>query len=144
MEQDAGYLIKKIETATKKNIQDFFNEKDLTFQQAHVLRLLELNKGPLSLKQIREEMKISNPTMVGIINRMEKNGYVKTHVCKEDKRVRMVEQTDKSRKLGDELENGRKAFHAKMYKNISEKEKKQLYELLDRVYKNLQEVEENV
>ena len=144
MEQDIGFLIKKIETATKKNIQNFFKEKDLTFQQAHVLGLLERSEGPLSLKQIREEMKISNPTMVGIINRMEKNGYVKTHVSKQDKRVRIVELTDKSRKLKNEIENSRDSYHKRMYRNIDKAEREQLVKLLNKVYRNLQEVEENV
>ena len=144
MEQDIGYLIKKIETATKKNIQNFFNEQDLTFQQAHVIRVLKGNGRPLSLKQLREELKIANPTMVGIIKRMEKNGYVVTHVSPKDKRVRMVELTKRSEKLIDRIEEDRTAFHKQMYKDISDKELKQLEKLLSRIYANLQEVDENV
>ena len=144
MEQDIGYLIKKIETATKKNIQNFFNEQDLTFQQAHVIRVLKCNDRPLSLKQLREELKIANPTMVGIIKRMEKNGYVVTHVSPKDKRVRMVELTKRSEKLIDRIEEDRTALHKQMYKDISDKELKQLEKLLSRIYANLQEVDENV
>lgn len=144
MEQDIGYLIKKIETATKKNIQNFFNEQDLTFRQAHVIRVLKCNGRPLSLKQLREELKIANPTMVGIIKRMEKNGYVVTHVSPKDKRVRMVELTKRSEKLIDRIEEDRTAFHKQMYKDISDKELKQLEKLLSRIYANLQEVDENV
>ena len=69
---------------------------------------------------------------------------MRTHACKEDKRVRIVELTDKSRKLKNEIENSRDSFHKRMYKNINKAEREELVNLLNKVYRNLQEVEENV
>jgi len=52
-----------------------------------------------TLTQLREEMHVSAPTVTGIVNRLERDGYLKRQASEKDRRVTYVLLTDKGEKL---------------------------------------------
>lgn len=81
------------------------------FQPIHVppsqvlaLVSLEERKG-CTLSQLKKEMHVSAPTVTGIIDRLERDGYVKRTTDKQDRRVKNVVLTKKGKGLVSQFRN---------------------------------------
>ncbi|MBQ6559977.1 MAG: MarR family transcriptional regulator [Erysipelotrichaceae bacterium] len=136
-----GMLIHRIDNKTKAKIDIGMNRYKLTFSQSQVLFLLAINDGKLSQKKLQDLMRVSHPTMVGLIQRLEANEFVRTYTDEEDKRYKIVELTEQARAFGKEMRQIREDNEKAMLKGLSKEEKEILTDLLDRVYKNISEVE---
>ena len=136
-----GILIHRIDKKIKANMDIDLNRYDLTFSQSQVLLFLRLNEGKLSQKKLQDMMRCSHPTMVGLIQRLEANDFVRTYTDEEDKRYKIVELTDKALAFGNDMKKTREQNEKQMVKGLKKEEKEILLDLLDRVYKNISEVE---
>ena len=136
-----GILIHRIDKKIKANMDIDLNRYDLTFSQSQVLLFLRLNEGKLSQKKLQDMMRCSHPTMVGLIQRLEANGFVRTYTDEEDKRYKNVELTDKALAFGNDMRKTREQNEKQMVKGLKKEEKEILLDLLDRVYKNISEVD---
>ena len=75
-----GRLIRILSHSMRRhNPAEMIENKDLTSMQKHVLKfiLLETIHRDLYQKDIEEEFQIRKPTVTGILQLMEKNGYIK-------------------------------------------------------------------
>ena len=136
-----GILIHRIDKKNKANMDISLNRYDLTYSQSQVLLFLRLNEGKLSQKKLQDMMRCSHPTMVGLIQRLEANGFVQTYTDETDKRYKIVELTDKALAFGNDMRKSREQNEKAMLKGLKKEEKEILLDLLDRVYKNISEVE---
>ena len=137
-----GILIHRIDRKIKANMDIDLNRYDLTFSQSQVLLFLRLNEGKLSQKKLQDMMRCSHPTMVGLIQRLEANDFVRTYTDAEDKRYKIVELTDKALAFGNDMRKTREQNEKQMVRGLKKEEKEILLDLLDRVYKNISEVDE--
>jgi DNA-binding MarR family transcriptional regulator len=71
---------------------------DVTPIQVMLLFFLQENDG-LSLTQISQGLMLENPTVTGLIDRLEKSGYVKRSDHPIDRRVYLVHLTEKGNKV---------------------------------------------
>ena len=66
-----GTLIKQIHDIIEKNANNILREQDLTISQSGVLVLLDEKEGKTaSFKELEKDFGVSQPTMVGILNRL--------------------------------------------------------------------------
>lgn len=114
-----------------------FKEKDLTFAQARVLEYVISKGGNTTQKSIEDYLEVSHPTVVGIVSRMEKSGYLVCHVDKEDKRNKIVETTERAVCVSQELETGKAAQEEKLLKGLTKEEIETLYRILCVIRKNV-------
>lgn len=135
MKQAVGYLLKQITDKIKIAADASFKEKNLTFAQARVLQYVISRGGNTTQKSIEDHLDVSHPTVVGIVSRMEKNGYLICHMDREDKRNKIVEATEQAFLISQELEEGRKAQEEKLLRGLTEKEVEELHRML-RVIRN--------
>ncbi len=134
-------LIHRIDKKIKANMDISLNRYNLTYSQSQVLLFLRLNEGKLSQKKLQDMMRCSPPTMVGLIQRLEANGFVRTYTDETDKRYKIVELTDKAMAFGNDMRKSREQNEKAMLKGFKKEEKEILLDLLDKVYKNIREVE---
>lgn len=73
----------------------------LTGSQLLVLKMLE-PKGQVSLSELSDRIRAKNSTVTGIIDRMERDGFVVRRRSEEDRRVVFIELTPKGRKLSSD------------------------------------------
>ena len=74
-----GRLIRILSHSMRRhNPTEMIENDDLTLMQKHVLKfiLLETIHRDLYQKDIEEEFQIRKPTVTGILQLMEKNGYI--------------------------------------------------------------------
>jgi MarR family transcriptional regulator for hemolysin len=64
----------------------------VTFRQAQVLGCLAL-EGSLSQTGLADRMRIEPPTLVGILDRMERDGWIRRDADKTDRRRKLIQPT---------------------------------------------------
>ena len=107
-------MFQNIEKQKNKNLEQI----DLTSIQASVLIYL-LNEGNIkNQRDIEIAFNLSNPTVNGILNRLELKGFIKRVVSKQDARNKEIHLTDKSLKLHEDMINKAKEVENKIIYNI--------------------------
>lgn len=74
---------------------------DITAPQL-VCLLAVVKNGPLSVKQLSQEVLVSQSTIVGILDRLEEKALVRRERDREDRRIVRVSATDAGRLLADD------------------------------------------
>lgn len=79
MEQfQIGCLLKMITDKIKMRADADLAQQGLTLTQSRVLGYLDRSGGQATQKEIEGFLQVSHPTVAGIINRMEQNGFVRS------------------------------------------------------------------
>ena len=135
--KDIGYLIKNINDKMKVNADADLKRYNLTLTQSRVLAYLGSCGGQTTQKDIEVYLEVSHPTVVGVVSRMEQNGYV-TSWQSEDRRNKNVKLTPKAEAIDEDLRKNMRANEQKLLKPLSEQEREQLCEMLTMLLKNLE------
>ena len=86
-----------------------------------------LHKGPLTITQIQEKVRLASGSMTAAVDRLEKLGLVVRKSSPSDRRARVLELTPKGKQMGaSSFEKHAKDLEALM-SATSEKEMEQLY-----------------
>jgi DNA-binding MarR family transcriptional regulator len=96
------FLISKVCQKLIINLQKAFSESGVVVTPIQVMLLffLQKNNGS-SLTQISQGLMLENPTVTGLIDRLEKLGYVKRSDHPNDRRVYLVHITEKGNKVAN-------------------------------------------
>lgn len=137
-QKDIGYLIKNINDKLKAKADADLKHSRLTLAQSRVLAFLDSRGGQATQKEIEVYLEVSHPTVVGIISRMEQNGYLRCRVDETDKRNKVVTLTEQAKVLGKEMEQRILANEKKLLTSLSEDDIKKLKQMLWIIYHNLE------
>ncbi|MGN1073860.1 MAG: MarR family winged helix-turn-helix transcriptional regulator [Eubacteriales bacterium] len=136
-EKDVGYLIKNINDKLKAHADADLKTFRLTLAQSRVLAFLNGQGGEATQKEIELFLEVSHPTVVGIVSRMEQNGYLACTVDARDRRNKVVHLTAKARALGEDMERNVAENEKKMLESLSDGEIAELKRMLTVIYQNL-------
>lgn len=132
-----GTLLKQIHDIMEKNANNVLREQDLTISQSGVLVLLDEKEGKTaSFKELEKDFGVSQPTMVGILNRLVQKDLVEILTDSEDKRIRKAHLTQKG---ADKCKEGYKHMNSaeeQLLKSLTNNEKKEFNRLLLKVRKS--------
>ncbi|MDY2956151.1 MAG: MarR family transcriptional regulator [Lachnospiraceae bacterium] len=107
----------------------------LTFPQFMVLEAL-LNKGSLTVGEIKEKILSSNGTIPVIINNLVKQGMVRRTKDPDDQRRSLVELTDKGRELIERVYPENEKIFTERFGIWTKEEKKELMSLIGRYHEH--------
>jgi homoprotocatechuate degradation regulator HpaR len=110
-------------------------DNDLTEQQWRVMRVLD-SRGELDFTTLSSETCILGPSLTGVINRLEKLGYVKKVKCLHDGRKSYIHLTESSNALVEKLRPIIEEQYKDLKSRIGEDKYNQLTELLNDVIKS--------
>jgi len=71
------------------------NDFDITLPQFDVLSELEHAGEPLTMSQLSQKLMVSNGNVTGVVDRLERDGYVRRAASSSDRRVQFIELTDR-------------------------------------------------
>lgn len=132
-----GTLLKQIHDIMEKNANNVLREQDLTISQSGVLVLLDEKEGKTaSFKELEKDYGVSQPTMVGILNRLVQKDFVEVLTDSEDKRIRKAHLTQKG---ADKCKEGYKHMNSaeeQLLKSLTDDEKEEFNRLLLKVKKS--------
>ena len=98
-----------------------------------ILFMISSFEGKVHQKDLIERTRINPSSMSEFIDKLEEDGYLKREVDPEDKRATLLSLTDLGNARISELQDERKERLDKMFANLSNEEKEQLSELLDKI-----------
>ena len=111
----------------------------LTPMQKHVLKfiLLESLHREIYQKDVEDEFQIRRSTVTGIIQLMEKNGFLYRESVSKDARLKRLVPTKKSEELRNKIIENIIERDQKMTEGISEEELKSCKNVLLKIFENL-------
>lgn len=138
MLSDIGFLLKVIQEYAERHANQIFKPVDLTSSQVRVLRFLRgRGEEPTSQKDIEEYLHVSHPTVVGIVQRLEHKGFVRTEFDGPDKRQKFVYRTEREEELFRRMRSQQNEMEHLLTRNMTEEQIEELRELLKIVYENV-------
>jgi len=135
-ENSVGYWI----CQTSQVFQRAFNEElapqGVTFRQAQVLGWLAL-EGRLSQTDLADRMRIEPPTLVGILDRMERDGWIRRGGDISDRRKKLVEALPAAKPAWTKIVAVAKRVRTRATRGMTPTQLTQLKKLLRLVQANL-------
>ena len=134
-----GKLIKELHTALDNRFNRFLEKHKLTASQMDIIMFLYHNENKIvNQRDIEGFLGLSNPTIAGTLYRLEKKGFIKRKVSKEDKRYKEIYLTSKSKKLKEIVFEDIRKNNEAMFSNMSSKEKETLVFIVEKLLNNIQ------
>lgn len=137
-ENSVGYWICRTSHAFQRAFNEELAPQGVTYRQAQVLGCLAL-EGRLSQIDLAERMRIEPPTLVGILDRMERDGWIRRDGDKEDRRRKFVRPTAAARPIWSKIVAVAKRVRTRATRGMSASQLAQLKKLLGLVQANLQQ-----
>lgn len=110
----------------------------LTTSQAQILLFLTLNKNKIvSQRDIEKIFDLSNPTINGLLNRLEVKGFIVRVKNENDARIKEVHLTDKAIIVQKEISKKMKSAEKEMLSVLSREERDTLNKLLEKIVNNI-------
>lgn len=136
LKNDVGYLIKSINDKLKVKADAELKQYNLTMAQCRVLTYLSSQEGQATQKEIEVFLNVSHPTVVGIVSRMEQNGYVTCWPC-EDGRNKYVKLTPQAEAIDKDMQENMHANEEMLLAPLSPEDRERLRDLLLTVAEHL-------
>lgn len=137
MTYDIGVLLKMINDHLKANADASLKGHDLTLSQSRVLNFISSQGNRATQKDIEDYLGVAHPTVVGIISRLEKNGFLSCYFDPDNKRNKIVCATEKAIRLEGILREEMKRTEERLTANLSPKEVNELHRMLEILYSNI-------
>jgi DNA-binding MarR family transcriptional regulator len=107
-----------------------------SIQQWVILRTI-IDRGEISIGELKEEMLVTKQNMTGMINRLQQSNLVTLFQDPEDKRRTRVKITDEGIRVYEQLKFLRKDFNNQTYHIYNDQEILVLSDLLGRLVEHL-------
>ena len=102
------------------------------------------NEDNIPIKKLFEKTSLDKATLTGIIDRLERDGFVKRIQSSEDKRVTLISRTGKDEIFKTKIPKVSDEQNSLFYKDFSPDEIEEFENYLKRILKNCKEAEENL
>lgn len=129
-------LIKIASLEFEKISNPILSEYDLTASQYRVLKFLYSQQtGTSRVVDIEKQCSITHPTALGLLDNLEKKGFVSRIVNPKDARSKVISLTEKAKVMQSEVEGVGDRIDDMLTDNLLEKEREQLVKLLQKLLK---------
>lgn len=140
MPNSTGRQFKRIHNAMEYRFNSVIARYDLTTAQVDMLILLFRNKGtPMCQKDIEARLGLKNPTVTGILKRLEAKGFIKRVPLESDKRFNQITPTPHAWEMDSAILDSIRKSDEQMLYGFSDEERAQLDNFLNRIIENLTE-----
>jgi MarR family transcriptional regulator, transcriptional regulator for hemolysin len=117
-------------------VSDELAPHGITYRQSMVLGWLAL-EGDLSQTELAAKMMVEPPTLVGILDRMERDGWITRHNCPGDRRKKIIRANPAAEPVWQRIVECALRVRQRAVEGFSERELAELNTLLRRVRQNL-------
>ncbi len=141
---EGGTLISQIHQVSQRVWYDVLSHnglEDLAGARGRVIFAL-WNEDSIPIKKLVEKTSLDKATLTGIIDRLERDGYVKRIPSPDDKRATLISRTGKDEIFKSKIPEVSAEQNKLFYKGFSTSEIKEFEEYLKRILKNCKEAED--
>ena len=140
---EGGTLISQIHQISQRVWYDVLSHNglsDLAGARGRVIFAL-WNEDNIPIKKLVERTSLDKATLTGIIDRLERDGYVKRIPSPDDKRATLISRTGKDEIFKSKIPEVSRQQNKLFYKGFSTSEIKEFEEYLKRILQNCKEAE---
>ena len=139
MAQDScGALLKQINDALEKQVNNSLRPDGLTMAQVGVLLALDRTDGrQMTLKELEKVIHVAQSTAAGIVSRLEQKGFVECFGSTEDRRIKVVRLSEADAQRCWASEQGMAEAEAHMLSSLTQAEREIFTMLLRKVRDSL-------
>ena len=135
-----GFLFKQINNVYEKEYNNRLRKLGITSSQCEVLDfLLQSSKDQVTQRDIERALNLKNPTVTGLLKRLDEKGFILSVPSGKDKRCKNIYLTEKAYDIQKRMEVHRKKLDKMLTLGMTEKEAEALYRMLNRVLYNIAE-----
>jgi MarR family transcriptional regulator, transcriptional regulator for hemolysin len=135
-EESTGAWLTLTTQAYHRAISDELAPHGITYRQSTVLGWLAL-EGELSQTELAARMMVEPPTLVGILDRMERDGWITRHNCPGDRRKKIIRANPAAEPVWEKIVDCALRVRHRAIEGFSERELTALKTLLRRLQQNL-------
>lgn len=136
-EQSIGFWIISAANDYQRVLNDELAPQGITFRQCQVLGCLAW-AAPLSQSDLAERMRIEPPTLVGILDRMERDGWIERIDCDSDRRRKLIRPLPAAKPVWSKIAAAARRVRAQATAGLSPSELETLKQLMGIVRSNLE------
>jgi MarR family transcriptional regulator, transcriptional regulator for hemolysin len=135
-EGSIGYWLTMTTQAYHHAVFEELAPHGITYRQSMVLGWLAL-EGELSQAELAAKMMIEPPTLVGILDRMERDGLISRHNCPADRRKKLIRANEAAEPVWEKIVECGSRIRARATEGLSDRQLAVLNKLLRRIGHNL-------
>ena len=136
-EKSVGWWVIDTANAFERECATALRPHGITLRQCQVLAALAM-LGPASQAELAAQVGIEAPTLTGVLNRMERDGWIVRRASDEDRRKKLVEPLERAQPAFAKIADAARSIRARALEGISADEALVLQGLLSRIRDNLQ------
>jgi DNA-binding MarR family transcriptional regulator len=136
LDGSVGFLLARTARSMKRALETRLSTYNITATQYIVLSVLEEQDG-VSLSQLSQQLYFDNPTITGIIDRMERDGLVERRRIADDRRVINIFLTEKSRKLMGQIQLIAGEINAEAMGDFTARQRSDFFKTLESIWKKM-------
>lgn len=139
---DIASMLKILHTAMRTKANKNLNEKNVTCTQMDMLVFIaseEANGKEVNQVDIQKRFSLTNPTVTGILNRLQEKKIIKRVPSKKDARFNSIILTKAGKEFIYECKERIVRYEEKIFADLTNAEKEELIRLLNKVLKNVKE-----
>ena len=135
-EQSVGYWLTIVTHAYHRALGEEIAPHGITYRQSMVIGTLMV-EGEMSQAELASRLMIEPPTLVGILDRMQRDGWIARHDCPTDRRKNLVRLTPAVEPVWEKLMECFVRVRERLTKDTTDAELHTLKCLLRRLHENI-------
>lgn len=135
-----GFTVKQINNIYEKELNERLKKLGITSSQCAVLDyLFHTNKEEVNQRDVEKNLSLKNPTVTGILKRMEEKGFILSVPNASDKRKKNIYLTEKAYDIQRKMDADRRKLDKRLTIGLTKKEAEALSRGLEKVLYNISE-----
>lgn len=132
-----GHLLRILHWCNDQSMSSALSKMELTSSQGQIMGYLVHRKEPPCARDIEEEFHMSHPTVWGLLDRLEKKGFIEFRPDAQDRRCKRIYILEKGRECQALMHQTILDNEARLVQGFTEAEKEQFYGYLRRAITNM-------
>lgn len=135
-----GFLVKQINNVFEKELNERLKDIGITSSQCAVLDyLFHTSKEEVSQRDVEKNLNLRNPTVTGILRRLDEKGYILCVPNAHDKRKKNIYLTEKAYDIQRRMEADRRKLDRELTRGLTKREVEALRKNLEKLLYNIAE-----
>ena len=135
-----GFLVKQINNVFEKELNERLKDIGITSSQCAVLDyLFHTSKEEVNQRDVEKNLNLKNPTVTGILRRLDEKGYILCVPNAHDKRKKNIYLTEKAYDIQRRMEADRRKLDRELTRGLTKREVEALRKNLEKLLYNIAE-----
>ena len=136
--QPIGFMIKQINNVYEKDLNERLRTIGITASQCAVLDyLFHTSKEEVSQRDVERALNLKNPTVTGLLKRLDEKGYILCVPNATDKRKKNIYLTEKAYDIQRRMESDRRKLDRELTRGMTKREVAALRKNLEKLLYNI-------